>query len=73
VQPKVEKSITRRRVYGRLVCVNGEVKCESLVLVMLLSKLKKGRYFPATEQPFFFYRREAHLLKTGFFRPRKGS
>jgi hypothetical protein len=37
------------------------------------SKLKKGTYFPATQQPFFFYRREAHLLKTGFFKAGKRS
>jgi len=38
----------------------------SPVLVMLLSKLKKGRYFPATEQPFFLYRREAPLAENRF-------
>jgi hypothetical protein len=38
----------------------------------MLSKLKKGRYFHATEQPFFFYRREARLLKTGFLRQVRG-
>jgi hypothetical protein len=39
----------------------------------MLSKLKKGRFFHATEQPFFLYRREAHLLKTGFLRQVMGA